>query len=322
MKKIAKEKLSQLIQLYLLDELNPEERNFLEDYIKESEEAACEFKKYKQIHLSLSLHRPVKTSENDLLLQRQQLIRNLRSSEYSTPPRSILADWLLRLKDSFFNYALTGATSLIIGLFCGYLIFSSQFSKEEMFADSNIIDIDKINEYEISDIRFLDSFPDKEKIQIAFNAVKPFTYSGEINDKIIQQLLAIALITETNPGIKIQTVNKLAINAEQNFAPDPKIKSALITSLKVDENPGVRKAALNLLTKFPYDEKIRDSFLYVLVNDQNSGMRVTAINALSDLKFEGISIDEKIKYELNKRAESDKSEFIKIRAASLLKGEE
>ena len=129
----------------------------------------------------------------------------------------------------------------------------------------------------------------------------------------------MALLTSNNPGTRLKTLNTIASQTDENFIPDPKVKKALITSLKIDDNPAVRREALNVLKKFPYSEDIRDAFLYVLTNDDNSGLRVAAINALSDLSIAGISIDEKIKNELIKRAESDENEFIKLRAASLLR---
>ena len=96
------------------------------------------------------------------------------------------------------------------------------------------------------------------------------------------------------------------------------MKNALITALEVDENPAVRKEALNTLMKLPFDTDIRDAFLFVLSNDRNSGMRVAAINALAQLKIEGTSLDDKILNVLNSKAENDKSDFIRLRAASLV----
>jgi HEAT repeat protein len=114
-------------------------------------------------------------------------------------------------------------------------------------------------------------------------------------------------------------LNTLAVKTESNFTPDDKVKKALITSLKIDENPGVRREALNVLKKFPKDEEIKEAFLYVLSNDRNSGLRVSAINALVDWKQEDISLDDEMRNILNKKAEADPNEYVRIRAASLLK---
>jgi len=89
--------------------------------------------------------------------------------------------------------------------------------------------------------------------------------------------------------------------------------------LKSDDNAAVRKEALYSLMQFPYDEEIRDGLLNTLSNDKNSGLRVAAINALADIKTKGISLDEVIRKTLNKKADQDDNDFVKIRSASLLK---
>jgi HEAT repeat protein len=127
-------------------------------------------------------------------------------------------------------------------------------------------------------------------------------------------------VNEKNPGLRLRTVNTISSQLEtEKFNADPKIKNALITALKIDDNPAVRREALNALIKFPFDGEIRDAYLFVLSNDHNSGMRVAAINALAQLKVEGTSLDDKILNVLNRKAENDESDFIRLRAASLVR---
>ena len=162
-------------------------------------------------------------------------------------------------------------------------------------------------------------FNDDGTIEFSFDAIKPISYTGRADDETTRRLLAQALLTADNPGVRLKTVNTISMQSKKNFVPDPKVKAALITSLKIDDNAGVRREALNVLMRYPIDNEIRDAFLFVLQNDKNSGMRIAAINALVDWKQQGISIDDEIRNVLNKKAETDQNDFIRIRAASLLK---
>jgi HEAT repeat protein len=143
---------------------------------------------------------------------------------------------------------------------------------------------------------------------------------GSFDDASVKRALIAALLGQNNPGVRIKSISTLADHAEREaYKPDVKIKNALIKSMKKDSNPVVRSEALNILKKYPFDNEIRDALLYVLANDKNPGLRVSAINALTDIKLQGILIDEVVKQVLTKRVEADKNKFVKYRAASILK---
>jgi len=205
----------------------------------------------------------------------------------------------------------------------GYLIFSSEIIETPANTSSGTINIDEIvkSGRSLSNIRF-DTDPASGSIEISFDAVKSLTYNGSMEDEVVKYLLAAALLNNKNPGSRLRTVNTLVEQTAVIENQDPKIKLALIKSLKNDSNPAVRKAALEALKNYAYDEEIRDAILYVLSNDTNSGLRVHAINTLAGLKIEGISIDDKIKNELNNQLTNEENGFIKYRAAALLEGED
>ena len=206
-------------------------------------------------------------------------------------------------------------------MFIGYLFFNNNAMQSNIIDTPKSINVDDFqdNDVKIQNIKIPAMLGGSGKVEISFDAIKPISYEGTADDPMIQKLLASALVTEKNPGIRLRTVNAISsqVGTDKSL-PDPKVKNALITALEVDENPAVRKEALNTLMKLPFDTDIRDAFLFVLSNDRNSGMRVAAINALAQLKIEGTSLDDKILNVLNNKAENDKSDFIRLRAASLV----
>ena len=75
-------------------------------------------------------------------------------------------------------------------------------------------------------------------------AVTPMHVRGNINDGNEQKVLARALVNEENAGVRLQTVNAIASHAPEQKNLDPEVKTALISALKGDQNPGVRQEAL------------------------------------------------------------------------------
>lgn len=312
-------RFNELMQIYLLNEISEDERIELENYLLENDAAKKEFEELKKLHRTFTDNRPAPLSDRVLDESRQTLLRKLRAEETN---ESGLVKFINSLKNIFadnYKYALSGAATLVIGLFMGYMFFSPA-QPISMIEEQSQFDLDKIRNggMDISNIRFNNQFSDNGDIEFSFNAVKPVTYKGNVKDELTLKLLAIALISSENPGVRLKSINTIADQTKRNTVPDPKVKNSLITALKTDENAGVRKSALNVLLEYPFDNEIRDAFLFVLQNDRNSGMRVAAINALTDLKQQGKSIDQEIRNVLNKQAESAEDNFIRLRAASLL----
>lgn len=314
-------RFTELTQIYFLNEIADDEKIELENYLLENDKAKKEFEALKKLHRTFTSNRPAPLSDKILDESRQILLRKLRAEENTESVFSKIYNLLMSLFTTNYKYALSGVATLAVGIFLGYLFFAaSQIQLPIMNESQTEFDIDKIREDGggISNIRFRNVPSENGKIEFSFNASKPITYEGNVNDELTLKLLAMALISSENPGIRLKSLNTIAEQTEKNITPDPKVKSSLITAVKIDENAGVRKEALNVLIKFPFDDEIRDAFLFVLQNDKNSGMRVAAINALTDLKQQGNSIDDEIRNVLNKQAESAEDNFIRLRAASLL----
>ncbi len=320
-----KEKFIEQAHLYLLNELDANEKTVLENLMLENDELRAEYDSIKTLYEMIEENRPGEVDEKLLTSARYSLMRAVRSE--SVEP--IFKYKVIQLLKNIFigNYKLTfgGAGIFLIGLFVGYIFFVSSSVERPMITTSQPVDIDKMQsgvesgDVKISNIRIPTNITGGAEIEVSFDAVKPISYKGNADDPFIQRLLASALMTEKNPGLRLRTVNTIALQLENEKTNiDPKVKSALITALKVDSNPAVRKEALNALVKFPFDGEIRDAYLFVLSNDRNSGMRVSAINALAQLKVDGNSLDEKIINVLNRKAENDESDFIRLRAASLV----
>lgn len=318
-----KEKFIEQAHLYLMNEIDADQRIEFENLILENNDLHNEFESIKNLYEAITKNHPAEADENLLVSARNNLMRSIRNEHNTVSVKNKFLDWLKNIFITNYKLSFGGVGLLVVGFLAGYLIFSVGPQKP-LLQSTNSVDLDNLsdNSTKITNIRFPNPFSESGEIEIAFDAVKPISYKGTADDPMIQKLLATALVTENNPGLRLKTVNTISSQLKsESISIDPKIKSSLITAMKVDENPAVRKEALNALTKFPFDEEIRDAFLFVLSNDNNSGMRVSAINALAELKIQGKTLDDKIIEVLSRKAEYDESDFIRIRAASLVKEE-
>jgi hypothetical protein len=320
---MKEEKLNELLHLYVLDELSGSEKTELEEYLENSESARRELENLQNLFNTLSANRPADVNEDMLITSRQNVMRQIRIEETRESILTKILQWFDLVSVNGYRLAASTASAVVIGVLIGFLIFNRSTIETSVNSSQETINIDNIlkNGRSLSNIRF-DTDPVSGSVEISFDAVKSLTYNGSMDDEVVKSLLAAALLNNKNPGSRLRTVNTLVEQTTVIENQDPKIKTALITSLKNDSNPAVRKAALEALKNFKYDKDIRDVILYVLSNDTNSGLRVNAINTLAGLKIDGISIDDKIRNELNNQLTSEENGFIKYRAAALLEGED
>jgi len=317
---MTKEKFKELAYLYIFGELDEEERTRFENILLENDEFQKEYDEIKSFCQLVTENKPAEANEAVLTEARYQLMRTLRQQQSPTElfaERGFLHGFLLRN----YKFAFSAAVTVIMGVFIGYLMFSSKHTEPQYMAakeqNYNITIPEKTTQSAEETKPAEETNTGKED---GFDAIKPVNNQVRSNNPVTDRFLAASLISESNPGVRLRTINKISEKSEKyESRPDDKVKQALITALKTDSNPAVRKEALNVLTKYPFDAQIRDAIVYVLSNDKNSGLRVMAIKTLSDLKFKGQKFDDNIKTALSKQASNDQNGFVRLHAASMLK---
>ncbi len=315
-----KEKLNELLHLYVLNELSDSEKEIVENHLMESDEYKREYEELKKFYSSIQKNKPEELGDEKLNDFRKELFEKIEEEKTKESAWNKIASSFKHILFGNYTPAYSLALTLLLGFFLGYMIFSSSRTETIPNFKSNEVDLDAIdkNEMNISNIRFKNPFGDEGVIEFTFDAIKPISYKGNIDDPRVQRLLATALTKSENPGVRIRTVNTLSSQTSKVVLRDPKIKTALINALKTDENDGVRREALNALMKYPYSEDLRDAFLFALANDSNPGIKVGAINALAQMKMEGKSIDDELKNVIDNKLDKGSDNFIRLKAASLI----
>lgn len=307
---MAHDKYLEMIQLALLNELDDDEMKSLHDHLIECPECQKEYDKLNEFH---SLVNNNKFPEPDDQMLRDARSRFRNSFNYELSKQSIIEKAANAVKKFIWLHkapVLAGAFSLFVGFFAGYLFFGINGSNSFFRSGDNTL---------ITNVQFSDKKSEKGEIAFTFDVIKRIQMKGQLTDPSIQKILAEALINEKNPGVRIETANTLASFVKGQKKPDPRVKSALTTALKSDPNPRVRMEALTALLNYPYDNVVNEGLLYVLQHDKNSGMRIAAINALAGEANKGSGFNNQTLNVLNQKVKNDDNEYVRIRAASLIK---
>ena len=161
----------------------------------------------------------------------------------------------------------------------------------------------------ISSIKGITQDPNTNKVQIQYDTVVPAQAEGSVDDPNIQRLLLYASRARDNSGVRMDSVDVLTKNGDND-----RIREALIFSLRYDKNPGVRLKALEGLKNYvKTDRRVRDVMLEALVRDDNSGVRVAAIQSLQP-----VMADTSVRATLQDLADRDSNKYIRYESQRAL----
>lgn len=293
------------LALILYDELPEPQRKETEDHLHACESCRTELEELRKLHHVLGPQTLLKPAEQLLMESRQQLRSALRNEREKKSFWEHLGEKLYGGAPSY-QIALGYCSAIIIGLLIGYAAFG------RTTPPSKTVAVPVRGDVQISNVRFIDANPsDDGQVEFAFDAITPMKVKGRVNDERIQKVLTYALLQEQNPGMRLRAINAIG---ESQTTPDLEIKKALITTLKSDENAGVRREALSLLQKFPFDQEIKQAFLYVLENDKNAALRIAVIQSLATKK----AGDKEVVNVLKERVETDDNNYIRMKAKAVL----
>jgi hypothetical protein len=311
------------LQLSLYDELSDQEQTVLDHHLAVCARCRVEFDELKKIHATLAHHRPIAIQEPFL----QDARRNLRLRIQSESENNSLWANVRALIDGILapplQVALGGVATLVMGILVGYFFFKVPSEKtlvmrQTAFTSSAM----EAGESQITNIRFLDRNTQNGDVEFTFETMTPVRIRGNVNDENVQKVLARALVSDQNAGIRLRAVNMIGTKAEQKLFGTPgldgQVKTALITALLHDKNLGVRKEALNVLKNYLPDSVIVRAFLGVLENEKNTGLKIAAINSLDLSKYENQPMNREILEMFKNKAQSDDNNYIRIKAKAAL----
>lgn len=218
-----------------------------------------------------------------------------------------------------FQIALGVVMTFMIGILVGYFVFKSPSEKNLALRQAKFATYGmETGESQITNIHFVDRNVQNGDVEFTFETITPMRIYGNVNDESVQKVLARALVSDLNAGIRLRAVSIIGTQADQKQIGipvlDPEVKTTLITVLLKDRNLGVRKEALNVLKNYLPDPVIVRAFLNVLANEKNTGLKITAINSLDLSKYENQPVNREILEMFKNKAQSDDNNYIRIKA--------
>ncbi|HUJ94478.1 MAG TPA: HEAT repeat domain-containing protein [Terriglobales bacterium] len=293
------------ILLYVYNELQDDARYELEQHVARCPDCAAELKSNRQLQTTLSKFPVEEPSPNLVAASRMRLQETLETTEQGGFWQRLIFDpgaWLRPIK---FAPALAAAIFIVGfagGIGATYKVMNNSNRVVEPLAAPP-------SESSITGIQSIDQQPGSDQINIKYNTVSTQEAQGSLNDQRIQQLLLFAARNNYNSGVRMDSVDLLIQKPN-----DTHVREALLYALRYDSNPGVRLKALEGLGPYVKDDvRVRDAVLEALMNDSNSGLRTEALHLL-----EPCSADSSVRQTLQKLAENDSNQYIRLQARRVL----
>jgi hypothetical protein len=327
------------LQLSIAGELTNEEDKLLRAHLADCEECRAEHEELQQLLSHLGKSGAREPSERLLWEARQDLLDAMREESLTESvltrltqgvapsvsgsrggPRStyspgfVHGGWMGWFRG--FRLALSGAAAIAVGILVGYLAFGKGVAPQAVSPfEGGMVD-GEIGGPDIANVRFVDWDTRGGQIELQYDLIRPVRLRTRVEDDRVQRVLAHALLTDDNPGVRLKAINALDVGATREHGED--VKLALINSLKGDPNAGVRREALRALQDLPFDDGIKDACLYVLANDENPGMRLASINLLSGARLAGYPVGQDVYDFVNKTLEEKDDPLLRARSTAFI----
>jgi hypothetical protein len=268
------------IVLHVYGELADDARHELEQHIARCADCALELRAEQNFHELLSSDRAEEPSPNLLTSSRMRLQEGLETTQQGAWWHRLAfdpANWLRQIR---FSPAL--ASAILIFGFAGGMLTTYRVVPRGAQGPGPVPGPAPVDAASIAGIASVTQDPGTNQITIKYNTVSTQEASGSLNAQKIQQLLLFAA-RNNNSGVRVDSVDLLAKSSS-----DLQVREALIYALQNDTNPGVRLKSLDALGNYvKSDTNVRDAVLRALVNDSNQGIRIEALRLIEPVKADG-----------------------------------
>jgi HEAT repeats/Putative zinc-finger len=265
------ESFVKLIPLYYYGELAPGDEDRLEQHLDEC--AACAQEAERQRVMAAALDRRQMEPSATLLAEcRHDLMRSIYHQERPQPAAS--APWT-HFQQGFaalfpalgrWRMPLAAAALVALGFLSGRWTTSGSAGP--------LVTAGLAPENVISSVRSIQPVSGGE-VQIVLDETRQRVVSGHLDDSNIQHWMLTAAHDETNPALRVESVDILKSHSDSTA-----IRNVLLNRVLEDPNPGVRLKALDGLKPFVNDPQVQSALAKVLLRDENPGVRIQAVDLL------------------------------------------
>ena len=296
--------VQQNVLLYVYDELPDDAKHELEQHVARCENCAAELEATRKFRAEFAQFPPQEPSPSFLAASRMRLQEALETAEQGGWWSRLVFDPIQWLHQVRFAPALAAAI-FILG-FAGGIVATYKSVKPPLDQPRGS---ENNQASAIGAISSVTQQPGSNQVTVKYEAVSPQERSGALSDPQIQHLLLYAARNNFNPGVRMDSVNLLTQQPDNQH-----VRETLLYALRYDSNTGVRLKALDGLG--PYvrnDVQVRDAVLEALMSDSNPGIRIEALHLL-----EPVRADSSVRIVLERLAQKDENRYIRSQARSLV----
>lgn len=300
--------VQQNVLLYVYDELPDDARHELEQHVVRCKDCAAELESVKKFRAGFAQAPMQEPSANFLAASRMRLQEALETAEQGGWWSRLIFDPVHWLNQIRFAPALAAAI-FILG-FAGGIAATYNVVKPGQPTDlGSIRNPQSPSLSSISGVSSIVQQPGSNQVTIKYDTVSPQEARGSLNDSNIQQLLLYAARNNFNAGVRMDSVNLLTQQPNNQH-----VREALLYALRYDSNTGVRLKALDGLGPYVKDDvQVRDAVLESLMSESNPGIRVEALRLLQPCVA-----DSSVRIVLQRLAEKDENRYIRAQARTMI----
>lgn len=296
------------VVLYVYDELPDDARHELEQHVARCATCMAEVQAVKAFRADMAKVPVQEPSPNFLTDSRMKLQEALESAEQGGWFSRLVFEPMNWLNQVRFAPALAAAIFIVGfagGIGATYKMVKATPTIESPAGTPN----SAAAVASVSGVSSIVQQPGSSQVTIKYDTVVPQQATGSFSDPQIQQLLLYAARNNFNPGVRMDSVNLLTQQPNNEH-----VREALLYALRYDSNTGVRLKALDGLG--PYvksDTQVRDAVLEALMSDTNPGIRIEALRLLDPVRA-----DSSVRIVLQRLAQKDENRYIRSQARSMV----
>ncbi|HZR66182.1 MAG TPA: HEAT repeat domain-containing protein [Terriglobales bacterium] len=293
------------VLLYVYDELPDDARHELEQHVARCKDCAGELEATREFRNDFAPAAITEPSASFLAASRMRLQEALETAEQGGWWSRLIFDPVHWLNQVRFAPALAAAI-FVLGFAGG---IGATYKMVKTPVEISPSPVTQANIGSISGISSILQQPGSNQVTIKYDTVSPQETHGSLNDPNIQQLLLFAARSNFNAGLRMDSVNLLTQQPNNEH-----VREALLYALRYDSNTGVRLKALDGLGPYVKDDvQVRDAVLESLMSDANPGIRIEALRLLQPC-----AADSSVRIVLQRLAAKDDNRYIRAQARSMV----
>jgi len=312
MSKTLSNSLKQEATLYVLEALDARESKAFEDILATN----ADIKAYtNEIRESLVFTDTIcQIKPDQAYLQSQRNLLRGRIEQLAMEKRySPLKSWWKSFKESTVSILIDSrqpawaiATYVMIAFFVGRWAFVDQEMQSSSAQSDNRLQ-EVLKQGQLGNTKLHLTGNKSTPVEFAFQTNEDLTYSGDLEDQNVQQLLYYLLLNDKNAGNRIK-----AMQLVEELEPLEETELVLISSMLSDSNVGMRLKSARLLQYYEPSELLLDACQKVLLEDDNEAVRQEALAII------GRSPDKKMIPTLQVVGLMDENVFIRNQAKAIV----